>query len=244
EIAVVPNAADEWSEWFTAMSRNYREENADGTLLWACDSSLGGSYHYCKFDAFAGGNWAAISVSNIAQDADTTAIVDQVVTALERATSPAATWTPPPLAGLPSTCEELLPLETIRSVLGVADMDEREVPLLMPYVLNTGLDGALECSWSNPYSSTLGSPLQVAVLPGGSWAWDASWALPRPDHSPATAVEGLGEAAFTGCEPVDNPPCYLDILVDGAWISLDGKGAVNEKTLAELATTVLDKLGG
>src|SRR5690606_5895433 len=33
EIAVVPNAADEWSEWFTAMSGNYREESADGTLL-------------------------------------------------------------------------------------------------------------------------------------------------------------------------------------------------------------------
>lgn len=243
EVDIVPNAADEWGTWHTAMSGNYPNESDDGTMLWTCTSSLGGRYHYCDYDVFAGGNWAAISINNIAPDADTTALVTTIVAALEGATSTAAEWTAPPLTGLPETCEALLSLDTIRTTLGVDDMDVRETPLLMPYVLNTGLDGALNCSWSNPYSSVTGTPLQVVVLPGASWAWEASWAAERPDHSPAHAVEGLGDAAFAGCQPIDNPPCFVDVLINGAWISLDGKGAADERTLTELAAEVLATLG-
>ena len=242
EVDVLPNAADEWSEWFTAMSGNYPNESEDGTTLWSCDSSLGGSYHYCKYDVFAGGNWAAISVSNMAADADATPIVDTIAAALTSATSPAAEWSAPPLAGLPATCEELLPLDTVRTVLGVDDMDVRDAPLLMPYLHNTGLDGALNCSWVNPFSSALGTPLQVVVLPGAGWAWESSWAIPRPDFSPAAAVAELGDAAFAGCQPVDNPPCFVDVLVGEAWIALDGRGAADERTLTELAAEILTNL--
>lgn len=244
EIDIVPNAADEWGQWHTAMSGNYPHESDDGTMLWTCTSSLGGRYHYCDYDVFAGGAWAAIGINNIAADADTTALVTAIVATLEGATSPAAEWTAPPLAGLPSSCDALLSLETIRTTLGVDDMDARDAPLLMPYVLNTGLDAALNCSWSNPYSSVIGTPLQVVVLPGASWAWEAAWATPRPDHSPAAAVEGLGDAAFAGCQPIDNPTCFVDVLVKGAWVSLDGKGAADERTLTELAAAVIASIGG
>lgn len=244
EIDILPNAADEWATWHSAMTGNYPNESDDGTVLWSCNSSLGGRYHYCDYDVFAGGKWAAIGINNIAPDADTAALVGTIVTALERSTSPTAEWTPPPLAGLPTSCEALLPLDTIRSTLGVDDMDEREAPLLMPYALNTGLDDALNCSWSNPYSAATGTPLQVVVLPGASWAWEASWAAPRPDHSPAHAVEGLGDAAFAGCQPIDNPSCFVDVLVGGAWIAIDGKGAANEAKLIELATVVVSSIGG
>lgn len=243
EIDILPRAADEWGSWHEAMTGYYPNASEDGTVLSLCGSSLGGSYHYCKHDVFAGGNWAAVSVSNIAEDADTTPIVEAIVAALERAASPAAEWQPVPLDGLPSTCDDLLSVETIRTVLGVDDMDVREAPLLMPHLHNTGFDGALDCSWSNPHSSALGSPLQVVVLPGASWAWESAWAADRPDHSPAHPVGELGDAAFAGCQTVDNPSCFVDVLVGGAWLSLDGRGALNERTLTALATEVLATLG-
>lgn len=242
EIDILPNAADEWGEWFPSMTGFYQNVSDDGTMLSLCNSSLGGAYHYCDFEVFAGGNWATVSVGNIAPDADAAAIAESVAAALEAASAPAVEWTPPALEGLPSTCEDLLPLETIRTVLGVDDMDVREEPLLMPYLHNTGLDGALSCSWSNPYTSAIGSPLQVVVLPGGGWAWDEAWAADRPDTSPALPVEELGDAAFAGCQTIDNPPCFVDVLVGDAWISLDGKGAADERTLTELATQVLANL--
>src|SRR5690606_12822375 len=101
----------------------------------------------------------------------------------------------------------------------------------------------LNCSWSNPYTAAVGSPLQVVVLPGGGWAWDAAWTADRPDHSPAHAIEDLGDAAYASCQTIDNPPCSVDVLVGDAWVSLDGKGAADERTLTELAAEVLASLG-
>lgn len=239
EVDVVPNASEAWDAWFDEMTGFYQDVSADGTKLSMCSSSLGGSYHYCRFEVLAGGNWATVSVSNITADVDANPVADSVASALGSATAPETEWTPTPLAGMPSSCSDLLSLETIRGVLGVEDMDEREAPLVMPYLHNVGLDGALNCSWSNPYTSAIGSPLQVVVMPGAAWAWDEAWGAERPDHSPAEAVEGIGDAAFGGCQDIDNPTCFLDVLVGDSWISLDGKGAVTEAALKELAAEVL-----
>lgn len=242
EVDVVPNASGAWDAWFDEMTGFYQSVSDDGARLSMCSSSLGGSYHYCRYEVLAGGHWATVSVSNIAADADASFVAESVAAALGSATAPDAEWTPPQLAAMPASCEELLPLETVRTVLGVDDMAEREAPLIMPYLHNVGLDGALNCSWSNPYSSAVGSPLQAVVMPGGSWAWDEAWAAGRPDHSPAEAVEGLGDAAFVGCQEVDNPTCFLDLLVGDAWVSLDGKGAVTEHALTEMASELLSTL--
>lgn len=86
-------------------------------------------------------------------------------------------------------------------------------------------------------------PIQVVALPGADWAWDAAWAKTRPERSPSSAVDGLGDQSFAGCER-DQDTCSVDVLAAGVWISVDGNKQTGIDGLQKIAVAALANLAG
>lgn len=246
EIIALPDAAA-WAAWEKELAGWGPPSGFGDASYGTCTSSLGGSYQYCKQDVLVGGVWLYVSVQNLIRPDAAEPIVRSVVAAMAAAKVSAATWTPPASAiTLPTDCEKLLSTEKVATTVATADIAPREPSLNMPLIHNpalaTGLSAGLDCSWSNPYSSAVAMPVAVSVLPNAGWAWDAAWARPRPDRSPATAVAGIGDAAFSGCA-TDQNVCFVDVLADGAWVAVSGNNEAGVDALAELARASLDALG-
>lgn len=245
EIIALPDAAA-WTAWEKELAGWGPPSGFGDASYGTCTSSLGGSYQYCKHDVLVGGVWLYVSVQNLIRPDAAEPIVRSVVDAVAAAEVSVASWAAPASGiTLPRDCEKLLSTATVAAAVATADIAPREASLNMPLIRNpalaTGLSAGLDCSWSNPYSSAVAMPVAVSVLPGAGWAWDAAWARPRPDRSPATAVDRLGDAAFSGCATDENV-CFVDVLADGAWITVSGNNEAGVDALIELARAALDAL--
>ncbi len=246
EVIALPDATA-WGAWEKVIAGWGPPSGFGDASYGTCSSSLGGSYQYCRHDVLVGGVWLYVSVQNLTDPDAAVPIVRSVVDAMSAAEVSAATWAPAASGiSLPTECEQLLSTETVAATVATADIAPREPSLNMPLIHNpalvTGPSAGLDCSWSNPYSSAVAMPVAVSVLPGAGWAWEASWARPRPDRAPAAALAGLGDAAFSGCA-TDQNSCFVDVLADGAWIAVSGNNEAGLDALAELARAALDALG-
>ena len=239
--------ATAWAAWEKVIAGWGPPSGFGDASYGTCQSSLRGAYYYCDHDVLVDGTWLYISVQNLADPDTAGPIIRSIVDAVAAAEVSAATWAPPASAiALPADCEKLLSTEKVAAIVATADIAPREPSLNMPLIRNpalaTGLSAGLDCSWSNPYSSAVAMPVGVSVLPGAGWAWETGWAGPRADRKPATAVEGLGDAAFSGCATDENV-CFVDVLAGGAWIAVSGNNEAGVDALAELARAALDALG-
>lgn len=244
EITALADAAEHWTTWASELGAWAPATELGDAGFGTCESSLRGSYHYCFQDLLVAGTWVYIKVDNLVDTAAADPIVQAVVGALAGAQTRAATWSP--AAGaitLPSTCAAMLTAEQVGAAVATEGIAEREAPLLMPVLFNAGVDAALDCSWSNAYTSAVPMPIGVTVLPGAGWAWESEWAKPRPARSPAVAVAGLGDAAFSGCTTDESNVCFVDVLADGAWLAVSGNKQAGVAGLTTVAQEALDSLG-
>lgn len=241
EVTALPDAAEAWKSWHDEFTYLPAAPGLGDDAYGNCQTST--DHWYCQFGILAGTTWLRVDLDN-ALDPDTAmSIVEAVTDAVDGASATEGVWTPPASGlSMPVDCDLLAAAEEVGAIVATEGMAAREASLLMPLLYNAGLAEALDCSWSNAYSSAQAMPVGVTVLPGAGWAWEAEWAKPRPDSRPVTARDGLGEAAFAGCAG-DQDFCHVDVLADGAWISVTGNSAAGIDALATLAQKALDALG-
>lgn len=241
EVTALPDAAEAWKSWHDEFTYLPAASGLGDDAYGNCQTSS--DYRYCQFGILAGTTWLRVDLDN-ALDPDTAmSIVRTVTDAVGAASVAEGAWTPPAsVLSVPADCDLLATAEEVGAIVATEGMAAREASLLMPLLYNAGLAEALDCSWSNAYSSAQAMPVGVTILPGAGWAWAAEWAKPRPDSRPVTVREGLGEAAFAGCAG-DQDFCHVDVLAEGAWISVTGNSAAGIDALATLAQKTLDALG-
>lgn len=244
EVTALANAASSWGDWKPTLASWAPAAAFGDESFGQCTSSLGGSYRYCTYDILVGGTWLYIAVQNLGDPALAEPVVAAVADALAGATSAPGTWTPPASSlSVPATCDELVTASEVNAILGTSGVAPREFPLNQPILYNVGHDTALACSWVNDFSSAQAMPVDITVLPGAGWAWETEWARPRIDSNPAAAHAKLGDAAFSGCTTREFSTCFVDVLADGAWITVSGNAAASIDGLAALAQHTLDALG-
>lgn len=244
EVTALANAAGSWDDWKSTLASWAPASTFGDDSFGKCTSSLGGSYQYCDYDILVGETWLHIAVQNLSDPALAGPVVAAVTDAVASATVSSAGWTPPASAlSVPAACEDLVTAAEVNAILGTAGVAPRELPLNQPILYNVGHDEALACSWVNDFSSAQAMPVDITVLPGAGWAWETAWARPRIDSNPAAAHAGLGDAAFSGCTTREFSTCFVDVLADGAWITVSGNAAAGIDGLAALAQHALDALG-
>src|SRR5690606_15077388 len=159
----------------------------------------------------AGTTWLRLDLRHLADSALALPIVEAVTDAVGAAAATDPAWAPAASSlTVPADCESLMTAEEVGAIVATEGMAAREASLLMPLLYNAGLAEALDCSWSNSYSSAQAMPVGVTVLPGAGWAWEAEWAKERLESRPVDARDGLGEAAFAGCAE-DQDFCHVDV---------------------------------
>lgn len=242
EVIAFPGAATTWGVWAESMGSWLGE----GTIA---DESFGGcrgsaSAQYCNFNALVNGAWVHTYINKIADEEVARGIAATITDSLAQADILEAEWTPPESSvTLPADCESLISTAELNAALEVDGIAPRDMPLLMPFIYNAGLDVALACSWSNSYSSSEAMPIDVTIVPGSAWAWEGLWAMERPATWPVESLSGLGDAAYGGCSGGEYSSCFVDVLAGDTWISVTGNRFTGLDHLSALASQVLENVG-
>jgi hypothetical protein len=243
EVTALPDAAEEWTRWHDTFTYLPPVENLGDAAYGSCDTSATSDWASCRYGILIGATWLRIDFHGVGGADLALPVAEAVTDAVGAASATGTAWTPPASAlAVPADCAALVTAEEVGAIVATEGMAAREASLLMPLLYNAGLAEALDCSWSNSYSSAQAMPVGVTVLPGAGWAWEAEWAKERLESRPVEARDGLGEAAFAGCAE-DQDFCHVDVLADGAWISVTGNSAAGIDALATLAQKTLDALG-
>jgi hypothetical protein len=217
-VSVLPDAVQSWADQQTELASWSGPLNDHGDAAYV-DCAGSADYLYCEYDVLVETNWLHAEMMNLDAHEDAYPVIRALIDSVAVAGAVEAAWAPS--GSLPASCADWLTVAELGAAVGLDGLAEREFPLSMPIILNEALSGGLACSWSNSYSSEQAMPIQVVALPGAGWAWDAAWARPRPERSPATALDGLGDQAFAGCA-TEQDVCFVDVLAGGTWITVDG----------------------
>ncbi len=242
-VVVRTDASGMWNSWEQELSSWSQPTSGHGDAAYA-DCSGQPDYLYCEYDVLIGNAWVHAEVKNLDAHDDAAPIIRSLVDAVSEAEPAEQAWQSPAVR-LPASCAELLTADAIMTAVGFDGIAEREYPLSMPIVLNEALAGGLECSWSNSYSSEQAMPVGVAIQPGAGWAWEALWAKPRPERSPAEPLAGIGQHAFAGCSAEPNNVCFVDVLLpEGTWVAVDGNKQAGVDGLKAVAAAAIAGIGG
>lgn len=243
EVTALPHAADLWTTWHDTFTYLPPVSGLGNAAFGSCDEATGEDPAGCRHGVLVGDTWLRLDLRGLSSADLGLPIATAVTDAVGAATIVEAEWAPAASSlALPATCESVMTAKEVGAVVATEGMAVREASLLMPLLFNAGLDAALDCSWSNSYSSAQAMPIGVTILPGAGWAWDAEWAKERPESRPVTAHEDLGDAAFAGCA-TDQDFCFVEVLADEAWITVNGNSAAGLEALATLAQKTLDAVG-
>lgn len=145
---------------------------------------------------------------------------------------------------LPTTCDSTLPLATVRSETGIADLTQYANAVTFNPLLDAAFvtSGSLYCQWFTQQDLPV---FTLTMIPGSTWAWSGSAGPPAAASViPLTTQAGLGTAAFGGCATSNSADgCDLFVLANHTWFqlkqgSLTGRPAALS-TLESLARTFL-----
>ena len=238
-VTVLPGAAQAWEAQQAELSFWSQPFAGHGDAGFAdCDGSA--NYRSCKYDVLVGTTWLHAEVMNLDALEDAAPVIRALTDSVAGADTVEDSWSE--TTTLPAACGDWLTAAEVNASLGMEGIAERHYPLSMPIILNEGLSSGIGCSWSNSYSSAQAMPIQVAALPDAEWAWDAAWAKPRPDRTPATSLGAVGDQAYSGCA-TDQDVCFVDVLSSGTWITVSGNNHAGIEGLTRIATLALGKLG-
>ena len=178
----------------------------------------------CTMSTTAGDAWVTLEASGGDGDAldpaAADALFDAVIAEVVAAGAPEPAVTParavPPL---PTDCEAVLPLATVRSISGVAAAEPRVGSGGWSDWAEARLQAGNEgCDWG------VGDAETAATV---DWVRDGRWAYERAadagTFTPVT-VAGLGgdDLASVRCDPAFGPSCSVDLALGPDWLTVYG----------------------
>lgn len=209
-------------------------------------------YGTCFYNVRVGSYWLSIEIDGMLQDSPEHAgrpVLEAATTAVEALAAPAEAWTPPAgSARLAATCDDAVPLATVRAAIGIATLIAEPTQKSGYQIEAAALDDAdaLYCVWDtpadwvDPTGESFGVQINLVAIPGGEWAWSGTSA-PLHDAQYALApVTGIGVAAWGGCR-TDYDACELQVLSRGTWFSVDSSYTHGSLTpLITIGTALVD----
>lgn len=198
-----------------------------------------GSIRLCTSNIVVGDAWIDVFVDGVAvaepaADADVTAIVAPVLTAITSRMSVAANNVAPTAAiDARTDCDVILPAETVQSVFEAAELPGYSIYNGGGWSVMTGaatLAGVTRCMVGPSGSDAMLANLEM--LPHGAWALSAAevergvW-----DNHEAVSVAGVTEQSYLVCPVGAISACSVDFVVGDAWVRLgtfiDGQNPVS-----------------
>lgn len=202
-ITISPRPEEGWS----ATAATFGMPNEEGS----CSSP-------CSLSTVAGDAWVTLYADGAFDRNATVALFAAVASAVSTAGDPTPTVTPerdrPPL---PSECEGVLPLETVRSLTGAADAVLSGAPGGWGAPAEAALKaGDMGCRWGADGFST------AATV---DWVRDGRWAYERAQAAGTfepVSIAGLDadDLASVRCDPDYGPDCAVDIARGPDWINV------------------------
>lgn len=236
-MSVLPAAADAWAGQSAAIAVFQPIADAYGDASRHTCSDTGG-YASCRIDVLAGDRWLSAVLGGLA----TTDAADDVIEAALAALATASDGDLPARVPAAGSCDDLAPTDLVSSVLG-ADVEpvELETPV-QPVAYHAGflVAGGTHCYWRNDLGSASALSATFGYLPGGAAAWDDYWADEPNDRVDREPVDGLGDAAYAGCNA--DVHCFASVRVGDDWfqVSINDEASADERDRAiELARAVL-----
>lgn len=244
QVSVLNEATDAWAEFSDDVALYQTTANTFGDASFQ-DCKTSGGQVYCRVDVLADSRWLSAIVGGVADEAAAASVIDAALNSLETAADAEEPWESPTVA--PTDCESLAPLGVLTDVVGEMEPWDREDVPTQPVLYHAGFlaAGGMLCSWRNSFSSASALTTNIAVLPGGGWAWDDYWAGEASDRVTRETVDGLGDAAYTSCE--EDGPCYASVLVGDTWldVTVNDEASTDSRAAAvELAKRVIPSLQG
>lgn len=159
----MPNATQSWADQQAVLS-SWSTPVADyGDATFA--NCAGQDYLYCDYDVLVGTNWLHAEVNNLDSHEDATPVIRALIESVAAAEplQPVSSTT----NTFPDSCAEWLTPEQISAAVGIDGIAERELPLMMPIVLNEALNSGLSYSWSNSprphWPNSPAEPAQISI---------------------------------------------------------------------------------
>lgn len=239
-MSVLPAATDAWATQSSAIAIFQPIADAYGDASWHTCSDTGG-YASCRIDVLGGDRWLSAVLGGLTTTDAATPVIDAALAALAAASDrdlPARG----PAAG---TCADLAPTDLVSTSLGTGvDLVELETPV-QPVAYHAGflVAGGTHCYWRNDLGSASALSATLGYLPGGAAAWDEFWADEPNERVDREAVDGLGDAAYAGCNA--DVHCFASVRVGDDWfqVSINDETSADERDRAiELARAVLASL--
>jgi hypothetical protein len=195
----------------------------------------------CTMSTTAGDAWVTLEASggdgDVLDPAAADALFDAAVAEIVAAGAPEPAVTPersvPPL---PTDCEAVLPLATVRSISGIAAAEPRVGSGGWSDWAEARLDAGNEgCDWGVGDAETAAT---VDWVRDGRWAYDRAAAAGT--FTPVT-IAGLGvdDLASVRCDPAFGPSCTVDIALGPDWVSVAGNDQPTATALAEAVVAQL-----
>ena len=239
-MSVLPAATDAWAAQSAAIAIFQPSADAYGDASWHTCSDSGG-YASCRIDVLAGDRWLSAVLGGLAATDAAASVIEAALGALATASDgdlPARG----PAAG---SCDDLAPTDLVASALGTGvERVDLETPV-QPVVYHAGfvVAGGTHCYWRNDLSSASALSATFGYLPGGAVAWDDFWADEPSERVDREAIDGLGDAAYAGCNA--DVHCFASVRVGDDWfqVSINDETDPDERDRAvELARAVLAAL--
>lgn len=236
-MSVLPAAADAWAAQSAAIAIFQPLADAYGDASWHTCSDTGG-YASCRIDVLAGDRWLSAVLGGLTTTDAAAGVIEAALAALATASD-----LDTPGRGQPvGSCDDLAPTDVVSSTIGGAvERVELETPV-QPVSYHAGflVAGGTHCYWRNDLGAASALSVTFGYLPGGAAAWDDFWADEPNERIDREAIEGLGDAAYAGCNA--DVHCFASVRVGDDWfqVSINDEAVADERDRAiELATAVL-----
>ncbi len=236
QISVLPEAAQLWTQYSGDVALFQTTANGFGDASFhSCQNSSG--YSSCRVDVLIADRWMSVIAAGL-QSTDTAApLIEAAITSIRAAS---AGTTRPSMTT--STCDDLLSSDDVSATLGTEVEPWDKGAPTQPVLYHAGFiaGGGVLCAWRNSFSSASAMTAELSLLPQGSWAWESYWGEAPSDRVVRAAVDGLGDAAFSGCAA--DSPCFVSVLSGDTWfdIVVNDESSEDETAVAtELARLVL-----
>lgn len=236
-MSVLPDAAEAWAAQSAAIAIFQPQADAYGDASWHTCSDTGG-YASCRIDVLSGDRWLTAVLGGLAATDAAAPVIEAALGTLATA-SDLDTPGRVPAAG---SCDELAPTDLVSSGLGAGvERVDLETPV-QPVAYHAGflVAGGTHCYWRNDLGSASALSATFGYLPGGAAAWDDYWADEPNARVDREVVDGLGDAAYAGCNA--DVHCFASVRVGDDWfqVSINDEASPDERDRAiEVARAVL-----
>lgn len=229
QVSVMNDAADDWATYSSEIALFQPTADTYGDASW--QMCRDGDYPYCRIDVLVGERWMSAVLGGLTSTDAAASVIEAAIASLSEAGNADEPWET--TATGPDDCEQFT---SATGVVGEMDFWDRDFVPTQPVMYHAGFlaAGGMFCSWRNSFSSSSALTTEIAVLPGGGWAWERYWSAEPSDRVNREAVDDLGDAAYAAC--LTDGPCYATVLVGDSWLAV----TVNDESTADTRPVAIE----